>query len=149
MADAPDRRPTVVIVEDEALVAMMVADTLADAGYRTVWSPSGGLGAWAGRGAGVVPDAAVVDLRLANGLDGRDVVRRLREQCSGMPVVVITDVDRSAPEADLRGLGGPAARLQKPFDGGRLLGRLEGLLETSGTAPRPCRRATDAPVRAA
>jgi len=148
MADVPDRRPTVVIVEDEALVAMMVADTLADAGYRTVWSPSGGLGAWAGRGAGVVPDAAVVDLRLANGLDGRDVVRRLREQCAGMPVVVITDLDRTAPEADLRGLGGPTARLRKPFSGDHLLGRLEGLLEASGTVARPSRRAADAPAHA-
>jgi DNA-binding response OmpR family regulator len=147
MTDAPERRPTVVIVEDEALVAMMVADTLADAGYRTVWSP-GGRGAGAGGAAGAVPDAAVVDLRLANGLDGRDVVRRLREQCAGMPVVVITDLDRTAPEADLRGLGGPTARLRKPFSGDHLLGRLEGLLEASGTVARPSRRAEDAPAHA-
>lgn len=147
MTDAPDRRPTVVIVEDEAIVAMMVADTLADAGYRTVWSP-GGRGAWANCEAGAVPDAAVVDLRLANGLDGRDVVRRLREQCLGMPVVVITDLDRSAPEADLRGLGGPTARLQKPFDSDHLLGRLKALLEASNTVTRPSRRAVDASAHA-
>ena len=95
-----------------------------------------------------MPDAAVVDLRLANGLDGRDVVRRLREQCAGMPVVVITDLDRTAPEADLRGLGGPTARLRKPFSGDHLLGRLEGLLEASGTVARPSRRAEDAPAHA-
>jgi DNA-binding response OmpR family regulator len=149
MTDAPDRSPTVVIAEDEALVAMMVAEVLAEAGYRTVWRPGGpGAGA-ADRVAGAAPDAAVVDLRLAHGLDGRDVVRRLRERCSGMPVVVVTDLDRSAPEADLRGLGGPTARLRKPFTGDQVLGRLEGLLGTPSTATRPSRRATDALAGAA
>ena len=144
----PDRRPIIVIVEDEALVAMMVADTLADAGYRTVWS-RGGYGAWADCGAEAVLDAAVVDLRLANGLDGEDFVRRLHEQCPGMSVVVITDLDRSAPEAALRGLEGRTARHQKPSNSDHFLERLEGLLKTWNTAVRPSWWATDALVGAA
>ena len=33
-----------------------------------------------------------------------------------LPVVVVTAFAPDAPEADLRGLGGPTLRLRKPFD---------------------------------
>ena len=32
--DARDERPTVLVVEDEALIAALVSDILAEAGYR-------------------------------------------------------------------------------------------------------------------
>ncbi|MBD0276036.1 MAG: response regulator [Acetobacteraceae bacterium] len=104
--------PTVLVVEDEALVAMLVADTLAGAGYRPTWCPDGASAH--GRGADAV--AAVVDLRLADGADGREVVRGLRRRRPGLPVVVVTGFHPEAPQADLRGLGGPTLRLCKPFD---------------------------------
>ncbi len=147
MNTPPGEPPTVLVVEDEALVAMMVADTLAGAGYRPVWSPDGGRAAMA------VPRAAVVDLRLADGLDGREVVGRLREQDPSMPVLVVTGYDPQAPEADLRGLGGPIVRLGKPFDCDELLGRLADLLgggpaAPAAAAPQRRRRASDARVPA-
>ena len=107
-AATPRPAPTVLVVEDEALIAMLVADTLAEAGYRPVLTPEG-------RDAPVA-DAAVVDLRLADGQDGRDVVRGLRAQRPALPVVVVTGFHPEAPQADLRGLGGPTLRLTKPFD---------------------------------
>jgi DNA-binding response OmpR family regulator len=106
-ADAP--RPTVLVVEDEILVAMLAECTLAGAGYGPAWTPDG-------RFAPADPAAAVVDLRLADGLDGRDVVRRLRSRRPALPVVVVTGFHPQAPQADLRGLGGPTLRLCKPFD---------------------------------
>lgn len=39
MSDAADT--AVLIVEDEALIAMLMADTLAGAGYGPVWIPDG------------------------------------------------------------------------------------------------------------
>ena len=65
-------------------------------------------------GGGAAARAAVVDLRLADGLDGRDVLLRLRAQHPGMPVVATTGFDPKASEADLRGLGGPTLRLGPP-----------------------------------
>ncbi len=143
MSDAPETPPTVLVVEDEALVAMLVEDTLAWAGYRPVWSPDGGRAAMA------VPRAAVVDLRLADGLDGREVVGRLREGRPSLPVVVVTGFDPRAPEADLRGLGGPTVRLGKPFDCDEFLGHLADLLGGPAVpAAPPRRRASDARVAA-
>ena len=145
MPDAPDERPTVLVVEDEPLIASLVSDVLAEAGYRPVWTPDGAAAPPGSGGGAAAVRAAVVDLRLADGLDGRDVLRRLRERCPSMPAVVTTGFDPRAPEADLRGLGGPTVRLPKPFDGDALLERLAGVLggpATSAAAPR--RRASDA-----
>jgi CheY-like chemotaxis protein len=135
MTDAPDTPATVLIVEDEALVAMLVEDTLAEAGYRPVRSPDG-RAAPPSSGRGAEARAAVVGLRCAAGLDGRQVVRRLREQDPSMPVLVVTGFDPRAPEADLRGLGGPIVRLVggPPTPGSR---RGSGRPLRIGTRPAP------------
>ena len=156
MTRAPDALPpTVLIVQHEALVAMLLEDTLADAGYRTVWSPDGHRMASAHDGpapAVVAPCAAIVDLRLGDSVDGREVLRRLRERHPALPVVAVTGFEPQAPEADLRGLGGPIVRLGKPFDCDELLERLADLLGGGPAAPAapmpPRRRASDARVPA-
>ena len=54
-----------------------------------------------------------------------------------------------APEADLRGLGGPIARVGKPFDWEELLDRLAGVLGGPAAAQTgPRRRASDATASA-
>lgn len=139
-ANSDPAAPSVVlIVEDEALVAMLVTDILAEAGYRPVWSADGRAGP--GDPDRAMPDvaAAVVDLRLAEGLDGRQVVRHLRERHPDLPVVVVTGYHSEAPEADLRGLGGPMLRLCKPFDSGDLLGGVAAVLKAP-PAPAALRR---------
>lgn len=143
MTVAPDARPTVLTVEDNALVAMLVEDILAEAGYRSIWLPDG-LGPWAAASepGAEAHGAAVLDLRLAHGLDGRDALRRLRERQSTMPAVVITGLDPLAPESDLRGLGGPTARLHKPFNPDELLERLADVIHGPAAAA-PRRRASD------
>jgi DNA-binding response OmpR family regulator len=156
MSSQPDDPPTVLVVEDEALVAMLLEDTLAGAGYRPLLAPDGRAPAppRPGRGttAGAAPPrAAAVGLRLAAGLDGREVVGRLRQQEPSMPVLVVTGFEPRAPEADLRGLGGPIVRLGKPFDCDELLGRLADLLggrPAVGAAAPQRRRASDARVPA-
>lgn len=142
-AAASDPRPTVLVFEHEALVAMMLEEVLANAGYRVVWVSDGrvaspALEPWS------PPRAAIVDLHLANGLDGRDVLRQLRGQQPGMPCVVVTGYDPFAPRANLRGLGGPTVRVHKPFECDELLERLAGVLGPPAMPP-PRRRASDRP----
>lgn len=148
MADASNERPTVLVVEDEALVALLVSDTLSDAGYDPVWRADGRT-APARFEHGTAARAAVVDLRLADGQDGRQVLRRLRKEHPSMPVVVVTGFHPEAPQADLRGLGGPTVRLCKPFDCDDLLERLAGVLGGSTVPGAPRRRASDAAAMAA
>lgn len=87
----------------------------------------------------------MVDLRLLDGQDGRDVIRRLREQRTDMPVVVVTGFHPEAPQADLRGLAGPTLRLSKPVDHDGLLDGLAALLRPRAERTSR-RRASDAPA---
>lgn len=118
----------VLVVEDDAMVSILVDDILAGAGYRPVCAPDG---------AAVLPCpthtapllAAVVDLRLTDGLDGRTIILRLRERQPAIPVVVVTGYDSRAPQADLRGLGGPTVRLGKPLACDAFLGHMADMLD--------------------
>ena len=85
-----------------------------------------------------------MDLRLAQGLDGRDVLRRLRERHPEMPALVVTGYDPFAPEADLRGLGGPTVRLGKPFDCEEFLQHLAAVLAGPAGSAALRRRTGDA-----
>ena len=129
-AAVPTTAPAVLVVEDEALIALLVEHILAGAGFRAVRSRDGRPGTGSGGAGGAV--AAVVNLGLGDGLDGRDVIRRLRASRPGLPVAVVTGYAPDAPQADLRGLGGPTARLAKPVDGAALTAWLSAAL---GPAP--------------
>ena len=139
----PAAAPVVLVVEDEALVAMLVTDVLAEAGYRPVWSADGRAGPARPDRAMPAVAAAVVDLRLADGLDGRQVVRHLRERHPDLPVVVVTGYHPEAPQADLRGLGGPTLRLCKPFDCADLQAGVAAVLEAPATPVTLRRRRSD------
>ena len=114
-AAGDDLRPVVLVVEDEALISMMIEEIIESVGCRAVCSLDGramfdGTPIEVSRLA-----AAVVDLGLRDGLDGRDVIRHLRSRNRTLPVAVVTGYTASAGKADLRGLGGPTVRFEKPF----------------------------------
>ena len=108
----PAPKAHVVIVEDEALIALEVEDELAAAGHTYAHAPAGADEAWF---LAQAPAAAVVNLNLGADGDGRALVRRLRAARPGLPVVVITGYVAGPGAADLRGLGGPTARVHKPW----------------------------------
>lgn len=100
-------RPLILVVEDEALVALHLATCLRQMGYDTVTAPNGiqALVRLAERAF----QAIVTDLRMPL-MDGRALVRRLREGGCDIPILVVTGV----PE-DAEGL--PVSRvLPKPID---------------------------------
>ncbi len=97
------------IVEDEAILALAISDVLAGEGFRTILAHT----AAEARTADDLT-VAVVNLRLGGEIAGQHVIRSLRRRMPNLPVVVVTGYHEQAPEADLRGLGWPTVRLQKP-----------------------------------
>ena len=125
------RRPTILVVEDEALLALELEQVLTEAGYAVLLAADGrGALARAAEPGGRLR-AAVVDLNLPGSMAGREVIRHLRGRNPGLPVVVVTGYEPLAGQADLRGLGGPTARLQKPCEPERLLQRLRDVMTSS------------------
>jgi CheY-like chemotaxis protein len=126
-------RLVILVVEYEAMLALDLEQILTGAGHKVVLAADGPTAFAKAADPAVRVLAAIVHLNLPDGVTGREVICRLRAQHPGLPVVVVTGYSPLAPQADLRGLGGPTVRLQKPIQPERLLQRLS-------ASPAPQRR---------
>jgi two-component system phosphate regulon response regulator OmpR len=116
----------VLLVEDDARLASMVADYLGEAGFRVVIAPTGAAGTKWLATEGI--DAVILDLMLPDA-DGLDVCREIRAS-SGVPVLMLTA--RGDPLDRVVGLElGADDYLPKPFEPRELLARLRAILRRS------------------
>jgi DNA-binding response OmpR family regulator len=112
---------SVLVVEDEFLIATEMAATLEDAGYR-VLGPAGSVAAAEQvLAAGHRPDVAIVDANL-RGESSAPLVARLREL--SIPFCVCTGYRN----VDLKTTFGDVAALQKPIDPAALLKTIVALI---------------------
>jgi len=115
--------PLVLIVDDDAPVARMVAATLGLEGFQT-------LVAHNGREAldcldGTSPDLIVLDLQMPV-MDGRECFAELRSRGVLTPVVILSAYGAEAAQREL----GADSFIAKPFDPDDLVGMLRKLLGT-------------------
>jgi CheY-like chemotaxis protein len=105
----------VLVVEDERLLAAMLARILEDAGFMVTLCHDGesALRVLAGETGGEPRDHSVVltDILLGGGMDGWTLQRHVETRWPGLPVVTMSGFTASGPE---RGPG-RAPTLQKPF----------------------------------
>jgi DNA-binding response OmpR family regulator len=128
--DAPLR---VLVVDDDAMVAEVVATYLQRAGLAVSRAASGTqalelVAAW-------VPDLVVLDLTLPD-LDGLAVCQRIRVHRPNLPVVILT----ARGDEDERVLGlqtGADDYVTKPFSPRELVLRVQSVLRRSGSGAAP------------
>jgi two-component system, response regulator PdtaR len=132
---APQTGKTLMIVEDEALVAMELRDVLEEAGYHVLDLTDRRADALEVAKA-CKPDLALVNIRLAGRDDGIELAERLKTL--GIPVVFISGQSGRARSAQTVAI----ASLPKPYNSADmviavayLLRRLEG----DDSLPRPAR----------
>ena len=102
----------VLIVEDEALIALHLEQLAIEAGHRVV-GISFDLREAIEMAQGQRPDFAFVDMRLRNGASGLEVVRQLRQQYDTPSILVSGNLDAQAREA--ASAFRPIAMIGKPF----------------------------------
>ncbi len=131
---APSAR-TILVIEDEALIAAAIAARLRSEGYLVEIAVDGPAGVQQARR--LRPDLVVLDLMLP-GLDGLDVCEQIQAD-RPVPVLMLTARDS---ESDLVvGLGvGADDYMTKPFSSRELVARVHALLRRAG-------RAADDPAR--
>lgn len=113
---------SVLIVEDKAVIAASLAETLTAAGYEVTQQVTNGEAALEAVKKNR-PDVILMDIHLAGKMDGIETVERLNAQLS-IPVIYLTDLhDEATIERAKHTL--PAAFLLKPFKGQDLLIAIE------------------------
>jgi CheY-like chemotaxis protein len=108
----------VLVAEDEALIALSLADLLEGEGYEVALAPDGADALAAARRLGDALDVLVTDLNMPR-MGGEDLIRALRAERPGLPVVVLTGSAPFGGVEELRrraGGDGPLLLLLKPPD---------------------------------
>jgi DNA-binding NtrC family response regulator len=123
------RAATILVVDDDALIAMNMVDILADLGH-------GAIEAYSGKDAlGILEGEATVDAMITDfsmpGMNGVELARAARRLRPGLPVMVASGY------ADLpEGVEEDYPRLEKPFDERRLAACLAQVLGEAAVEAR-------------
>ena len=117
---------TVLVVDDEPTVRMLVSEVLEDLGYGSLEAPDGVTGLDILRSDARV-DLLITDIGLPGGLNGRQLADSGRMIRAGLKVLFITGYDQNAArDSDASQAG--TALLTKPFTMDMLTGRIRDLM---------------------
>lgn len=121
MADT-SKPVTILIVEDDALIAAFLSELVAKLGFVAVGTAASGPEAMA-LAAVARPALALVDIGLFGAIDGIDLAVRLKRE-HGIPSIFTSG--RFDPETAIRARGAqPLGIVQKPFRPSELLNAIE------------------------
>jgi two-component system OmpR family response regulator len=123
----------VLVVDDEPVLAELMTMALRYEGWTVSTAGDGASAIAAARKA--APDVVVLDVMLPD-MSGLDVLRRLREQIPGLPLLLLTAKD--AVEDRIAGLtAGGDDYVTKPFSLEEVVLRLRALLRRTGVTTEP------------
>ena len=119
---------TILLVDDEAAITDNLAPFLKRAGFSVVVASTGEEALT--RLPAVGPDLVVLDVLLP-GMDGREVLRRVRQERRQVPIILLTQVGESG-ERTMALEEGADDYLNKPFDPYELVARIRAVLRRGG-----------------
>ncbi len=117
-----DRSPSILIVEDEALVASYIHEVLEESGFTIAGVASSGPEAMSLASA-APPDLALVDIKLAGPMDGIEVAQLMRSRFNVRSIFLsgVCDPDTMARAKTATPLG----FLEKPFKPSQVFNALQ------------------------
>ena len=116
--------PTILLVDDESAITDNLAPLLQRSGFEVVVAHDGD--AALSRLRADTPDLVVLDVLLP-GMDGRAVLRQVRQERSQVPIILLTQVGEAAERA-MALEEGADDYLNKPFDPYELVARIRAVL---------------------
>jgi len=116
-------RPTVLVVEDEVLIRMMISESLRQAGCEVLEARNADE-AFDVLAASNGPDVLVTDVKMPGSIDGLELAFHARRSRPGLKVVITSG---HAPAQNTDGLAD--AFLAKPFALEHLVGRVRALVD--------------------
>jgi CheY-like chemotaxis protein len=124
---------TVLVVEPDILVRMVIADYVRDCGYKVVEGVNADE-ALAVLGAGTKIDVILTEVQLSGSRDGFGLARQIREDHPEIDVILTSGVARAADKAGDLCDDGP---LEKPYHPQDVVRRINLLRERRRTSLKP------------
>lgn len=121
----PDARPTVLVVEDEILVRMEIADFLRDCGFRVVEASNADDAMRVLRKTEII-HAVFSDVHMPGSLDGFGLAQWVRRERPGVKVILTSGVAKTVEAAGDLCDEGPL--MAKPYDPKEVERRIRQLL---------------------
>ena len=124
------QKPIILVVDDDALISIMVEGVFEDAGFEVRTAADGAQAADIIRDIGPTLSALVTDIRLGAGVNGWAVALDARTQLPLLPIVYMTGDSAS----DWAAFGVPKSILvQKPFVGAQVLNAVTTLMNSDNS----------------
>jgi DNA-binding response OmpR family regulator len=130
---SPDRPGTILVVEDEVLVRMVICEYLRDCGYRVIEAADADEAMLVLQQDDLAIDAVLSDVEMPGSMDGFGLARWIRLHRTGLDVILVGNPRRAAQAAADLCEQGPT--LAKPYEPQAVVARIQRLL-----AERPSRR---------
>jgi CheY-like chemotaxis protein len=124
---------TVLVVEDEVLLRLSIADKFRARGY-TVVEVANADEALSILQSGTVINAVFTDVRMPGSMDGIELVRRI---CADWPDIGVLVASGSPPAVDLHQIGA-AGFFAKPYDPECIIAHIAVLVASGTMAPPRC-----------
>lgn len=125
--DAENAPRTILVVEDDILIRLAIADYLRDCGY-TVYEAGNVAEAQSVFQAALPVDVVFSDVQMPGDLDGFGLARWVRAHYPDIPVVLTSGIARLV--GDAADLCGQADFVEKPYNHGSIEQRIRSLLAT-------------------
>ena len=117
---------SVLIVDDEPLIARTLSNALQEAGFETRTAKTAEAAEKTIFASSYVVDLIILDNRLPNG-SGLGLLKRLRARKLDVKLILMTAFDSPEVKAEARRLG-VHRYIKKPFDLGRMIAEVEDLV---------------------
>ncbi len=127
-ADAPLQ--TVLVVEDEVLIRLVIADYLRECGYRVHEAVSAEEAVAILQAPDVSVDVVFSDVEMSGDMDGFGLARWVRSNKPGIQVILTSGAERSADIAATLCEAGPL--LEKPYPSQDVVDRIRQLVAKAG-----------------
>lgn len=125
-AEPADEKPVILLVEDEVLIRMVIAEYLRDCGYHVV-EAGNGREAITLFEAGLEVDVVFTDVQMPGDTDGFALARWVRANHPGVKIILTSGVAKASDAAEDLCEDGPL--LQKPYDAAEVERRIKLLIE--------------------
>ncbi len=124
--------PTVLVVEDEVLIRLVIADYLRECGYRVHEAANAAEAIAVLESRMATIDIVFSDVQMPGDMDGFGLARWIRAHQPGVRVILTSSVERSADIAATLCEAGPL--LEKPYEPQGVVDRIRQLIAKSAAS---------------